>query len=974
VHRTMPRMSDPSIDELCELGQEQLIQTRYLEAEATLVRAEKAADASQDWDSLSRLYMPLQEARRQRRQRCGEGSVSLDLMAGSPNDVIDPKQIIEKFPHGQLLIAGWATFEPARRFRAMAAERGLYVETFLGAMYPVGDSKAVVIVPEDVAPLPPGTFPSIDELRNQLPVGCLVLAEAALPRGALKGTDETYGRVMDLWERLHAPFLAAADGATSLLNRIAGYRRTIRVDYACELAHQRLSDVARKLARQALATMIVAAVLMFSSSITRADPVADSQRQQDERLSFQTNAPWSGGIAINADVAMVYGIDAGLPARLESWKAHGYRAQVMTGVSWGHYEDYIHGRWDGKDHMDQRQTDRAGNPLGHGGDMWYMSPGEEYGKYLAEGVRRALDAGSEAIYLEEPEFWVRSGYSSSFKREWKAYYGEDWQPPHESADNQYRSSKLKYFLYRRALSQVFASVRDYGKAHGRTIPCYVPTHSLLNYSQWGIVSPESSLLDVGCDGYIAQVWTGTARTPNVYQGVTKSRTFETAFLEYGAMQNLVRASGRKVWYLNDPVEDNPRHSWADYRTNWESTLVASLLQPEVWRFEVMPWPERIFNGRHPATDPTDNTPRRAARVGIPTEYATELQTVISAMGDLKQPPERVRWEISGTQDVGVLVSDTMMFERGDPNPSDPWLGSFYGLAMPLVKHGLPIEPVQIENAATKGFLDRYKVLLLTYEGQKPPTAELHVTLANWVRAGGALVVIDDDRDPYNAVREWWNTAPLKFAAPRIDLFKKLGLAADANGLVHVGKGVVVYSALSPAALTHKESGDQTVRDLARQAADAVGVTWKETNALALRRGPYVVAAGLDESVPGAPTAVLRGKFIPLFDATLPLLTEVTLDPGRRAMLVDVAGEHAPGSILAAACRVTLPAVTPDEITFHADGVDQTQAIVCVALPKPPRGINVGGKTVASDQWSFSDGLLRIRFDNSAAGTSVVIAR
>jgi hypothetical protein len=344
------------------------------------------------------------------------------------------------------------------------------------------------------------------------------------------------------------------------------------------------------------------------------------------------------------------------------------------------------------------------------------------------------------------------------------------------------------------------------------------------------------------------------------------------------------------------------------------------------------------------------------------------------MGDLKQPAERVRWEISGTQDIGVLVSDTMMFERGDPNPSDPWLGSFYGLAMPLVKRGLPIEPVQIENAGAKGFLDRYKVLLLTYEGQKPPGPEFHVALAKWVRAGGALVVIDDDRDPYNAVREWWNTAPLKFTAPRIDLFEKLGLAADASGLAHVGKGVVVYAALSPAALTHEASGDQTVRDLAQQAAQAIGMTWKEANALALRRGPYMIAAGLDESVPGAPPAVLRGKFIPLFDATLPLLSEVTLDPGRRAMLLDVAGEHAPGSILAAACRVTQPAVAADEVSFHAEGVDRTQAIACVALPKPPRGIDVGGKPLASDQWSFSDGLLRIRFDNSAAGTSVLIAR
>ena len=126
-------------------------------------------------------------------------------------------------------------------------------------------------------------------------------------------------------------------------------------------------------------------------------------------------------------------------------------------------------------------------------------------------------------------------------------------------------------------------MKQWGHEHGKLIPCYVPTHSLINYAHWHIVSPESSLLQVGCDGYIAQVWTGTSRTPNFYQNVKKERTFETAFLEYGAMQNLVRASGRRVWYLNDPIEDNPNHTWSDYRANWQNTLTASLLQPEVWQ-------------------------------------------------------------------------------------------------------------------------------------------------------------------------------------------------------------------------------------------------------------------------------------------------------------------------------------------------------------------------------------------------------
>ena len=124
---------------------------------------------------------------------------------------------------------------------------------------------------------------------------------------------------------------------------------------------------------------------------------------------------------------------------------------------------------------------------------------------------------------------------------------------------------LKYYLYRRALKQVFDFVKAENARTGRQVKCYVPTHSLINYAHWRIVSPESSLLEVGADGFIAQVWTGTARTPNVYRGEHSERTFETAFFEYGSMMDVVRAGGGTVWFLNDPIEDNPGHSWDDYK-------------------------------------------------------------------------------------------------------------------------------------------------------------------------------------------------------------------------------------------------------------------------------------------------------------------------------------------------------------------------------------------------------------------------
>jgi hypothetical protein len=240
----------------CELGQQQLMRTEYLEAEKTLASAEAEAWAARDWDTLSRLYMPLQEARRQIRQRCGEGIVCLDLIAAGQEDEISGQRIVANFPHGQLLVAGWGTIQPALDVRRLQREHDLYVETFLAAVYPIGagvgsdaGARAVVIAPTEDVALPDVHPATIDDLVRKLPAHCIVMSTAELPSGSRRGTTQTYAEVMALWERLHAPFLAAADMQVNPLQKIDGYRKTLEVDYACELAHQKLSDTAHALFR-----------------------------------------------------------------------------------------------------------------------------------------------------------------------------------------------------------------------------------------------------------------------------------------------------------------------------------------------------------------------------------------------------------------------------------------------------------------------------------------------------------------------------------------------------------------------------------------------------------------------------------------------------------------------------------------------------------------------------------------------------
>jgi hypothetical protein len=242
------------LQQLCESGSLALRQTDYLRAEKLFEHAETVALTAGDFDSLSRLYFPLQEARRQKRQRCGDGTVRLDL---TDHDLADPETFASANPHGQFLVAGDRSTAPAERLRAVYQSRGIYAEVFLAARVPLSDRPnapkviAVFSRPADLTRLPRELSP--DRLVQLLPPHTVILPDTApfgeLSSGSHPGTPETFAVTMALWERLHLPYLAHADAAPDLLKRLHLYRDVLTVDYACELAHQRAAAVARELAR-----------------------------------------------------------------------------------------------------------------------------------------------------------------------------------------------------------------------------------------------------------------------------------------------------------------------------------------------------------------------------------------------------------------------------------------------------------------------------------------------------------------------------------------------------------------------------------------------------------------------------------------------------------------------------------------------------------------------------------------------------
>lgn len=690
-----------------------------------------------------------------------------------------------------------------------------------------------------------------------------------------------------------------------------------------------------------------------------------------EKTTFQSAAPWRAEYDTRADVAMVYGIDPAFEERVTGWRSRGYQVHFMTGISWGRYEDYFTGAFDGQTHYEDSQVDREGNIIWHSGKIPYVVPSPAYLVYIKSLVKRAVDAGVTAIHLEEPELWARAGYSEGFKREWQRFYGTPWVAQHTSPEATYLSAKLKSNLYLNALKEVFAYAKAYSKSRGKEVKCYVPTHSLLSYSAIDMVSPEADLAQLpDMDGYIGQIWTGTARVPVWFNGTVGERVFENAFLEYGSMASMTAPTGRKVFFLTDPVED-ARRTWDDYKRNYQATFVAQLLYPQVADYEVMPWPDRIYLGNYTLED--NPTPQP-----ISPDYATQVQVMINTLNEMPVSDNR----ITGAHGVGVLVSNSMMYQRFPKHEAyeDPQLSNYYGMALPLLKRGIPVTNIFMENLNLPATLNDIKVLVISYASMKPLKAIYHSYLSDWVKAGGTLVYCASDQDPFQTVKEWWNTGDYQFHRPSDHLFQKMGIVEDtaATDGYAVEKGHVYIIRRDPKEFVTVENGDSAFINLIKQAYEASAGDLVFKNHLYLERGAYTIAAVLNESVSDEPL-ILDGVYVDLFDPKLPVLHQKMVLPGEQTFLYNLAmlpKKQSP-QVVASSARIYQTEAKAGRFTFLALGPTTAKAVMRIALKKQPAFVTVttaesGGDVQFESDWDEVSKTLLLTYDNAIGGNQVHI--
>lgn len=612
-------------------------------------------------------------------------------------------------------------------------------------------------------------------------------------------------------------------------------------------------------------------LLAHASPVSRA---ADPAPAPLGKTFFQTNVHFDPGIALPSDFVVVHRHgDPKVGEAFNTWEAEGYSAARMFFIGSDAERRYTGGAYDGVPHLDEAETRRDGSIIECAGVRPYMVPTEGWTRYIREMTADSIQQGARAILPEEPLAHTHAGYSEAFKQIYEERYGEPWAPPHSSPEAFWKSSKLKSDLYYELVEATLEETTKAEKETGREIPFVLPIHSLLSHAAGNMVYPSGRSLDLiekGLDGFVGQVWTGPiAWSMSASEGRRMTREedfFESAYLLYSYFANLAYGTDAPCFMLADPVEDDPQYTWENYRIWYRQSLVTLLSFPWVDRFEVMPWPDRVFL---PGYSMGGETPG-------PEDYRRSLVSIFQSLRDIAETPVSDFDRESGPV-LGYLVNDALGWRRGGPSPSR--MESLHGLTVPLLKRGIPIQIVPLERSGEPEYLDRFDLLVLSYDMMKPLSASHHEDLVGWVQRGGVLAFVGA-ADEYDALPEWWTKAG--FEKPSDHLRAEIDRAGAVwevtEGLpfplsqTDLGKGRVLWIEAPSAEFAESSEWAGAYLDLLEETARARDWKVEEGGAFLTERGDYTVVRTTEKPLR------LEGRHVDLFDPDLSIQMGPTIPP------------------------------------------------------------------------------------------------
>ena len=266
---------------------------------------------------------------------------------------------------------------------------------------------------------------------------------------------------------------------------------------------------------------------------------------------------------------------------------------------------------------------------------------------------------------------------------------------------------------------------------------------------------------------------------------------------------------------------------------------------------------------------------------------------------------------------------------------------------------------------------------MSYSNMKPLDPKYHDYLADWVQKGGILVYCGEDMDPYQSVLEWWNTNGNTYKSPSSHLFEKLGLEQKpTEGFYAYGKGEVIIIREDPKKIVLKAGNDKKYfSTIASAYKKKQSKELEIKNNFLIKRGPYTIAAVLDESVSQKPLE-LSGLYIDLFDKDLPVLTTKTILPGEQGYLYDLSkvSQNTKAKVLCGASRIYDEKWGKSTYSFVAKSPLNTTNVSRVLLPKQPQKVLINGneQPQIGKLWDKHSKTLLLNFENNPDGVNINI--
>lgn len=732
-----------------------------------------------------------------------------------------------------------------------------------------------------------------------------------------------------------------------------------------------------KIHRTSLQAITCACLLVISAGPSFGQRRPDSERRSASasgfaraKTVFQTNTAYDPRIALAVDGVIVHRHGEKLePLRqsIGSWKSQGFAVGRMFFADSDAANEYWTGKWDGRPHEDEVERDEKGEIVKCSDIRPYMLPTDGWIRYLEEMTITSLQAGADAILPEEPLAHVHTGYEDAFKRLWRERYGQEWQPESASLEARFLTAQLKNELYVKLEQRLAEVTADWSRRHGRDVPFILPIHSMYSNVASRLVAPLGTSLDVrNVDGYIGQIWTGPVRWAMHHYGSEDKSFFASAYALYDYFVQLVAGSGRKLWLLSDPVEDDPNHKWSEFQEWYEHCVAAKLLFDEVDTYEVMPWPDRIFLPGHTTGGSTP----------APEDYRISLLSTVQV---LQEVPAEGSWLEPTTEGIGIAVSDTIMWEKEDWPPLD----GLYGLFLPLVNEGVPAKACVIERAGDSKYLDQFNVIVLSYVAFKPLDDRFHKPLVHWVKKGGVLVLLGE-ADELSGAKLWW--AKAGYPSPLHHLAKELNVAIESDKDYTIEKGTVLRRTISPRAFADPARAKELYLPLISEAVTTAllhrtvppGAEAKDgapglktPGAFCMQRGPFVIGHALSKPI------ALQGRFINVFDAKLPVEENPTIQPGQSRLYRDVTDQASgrKASILHTTHRLMDEKTMRDGIRAVVRGPAETPAVLRIHCGsrklKDVSARDTQGNAIPVQVREDGQTLL-LQFPNVPAGVSVLI--